>query len=522
MNNFDGIKRQSPQVKIEHGLPNSGQPARVSLLNSGGNKKRGRRLKLFFILIFIIILALGIFVLSRAVNLTNKIFIGKNFTFMQSIGQIFKGPKDSELISDDLNGQVNILLLGVGGEGHDGPYLTDTMILAQIRSSTGEIVLTSIPRDYLVNLPKNVGQQKINSAFFYGLDYSPGKKNLNWAGGGEWARTEVEKISGLRIPYFAVVDFSGFEKAVDQIGGLNINVERTFTDYEYPDNGIGYLPAQTFTAGDQHMDGAKALIFARSRHAAGIEGSDFARSQRQQKIISAFEQKVFANNIIKDASNINKLLGIFADHVHTNLSPSQIYKLYDLSKDKNNKILSLSLDPDTGLVCPEILASNGAYVLVPCKSEDDVKNFFKNSFSIGKLTSEESVVWLASSTGDKAAYNSAFRQLTNAGIVVYQLSYTKDDLPNTIVYQANPKPATMEFVKNILNATEATLPPPGVTVSKDKVDVIVVLGANAPILPEPTPYIRPPARVASTSTSTLDSGIKTNNTTSTSTLKSVQ
>jgi LCP family protein required for cell wall assembly len=346
------------------------------------------------------------------------------------------------------------------------------------------------------------GQDKINSAFAYGLG-----KNMDWDQAGQNAREVAQNLSGLQIPYFAVMDFSGFEKAVNQVGGLDITVDRTFTDYQYPDSGTGYLPPQTFTAGLQHMDGATALIFARSRHAAGIEGSDFARSQRQQKIIDAFKQKVLGGNIISNAGNLNSLLSIFADHFHTNMTPSEIFRIYSITKDKNMQTLSLSLDPDTGLICPEILASNGAYVLTPCpdKSVEDVKNFFKNSFSIGKLKAEQSTVWLASSTGNKQAYDTAFRQLTDAGIVVYQLSYSNDNLSQTIVYQVNSKPATTEFIKNTLNATEVTLPPPGVTVTKGKVDVIIVLGQNAPVEAAPTPYVAPPARAPSTTTSTLDS-----------------
>jgi anionic cell wall polymer biosynthesis LytR-Cps2A-Psr (LCP) family protein len=242
------------------------------------------------------------------------------------------------------------------------------------------------------------------------------------------------------------------------------------------------------------------LEFARSRHAAGVEGSDFARSQRQQKIIDAFKQKVLSGNLVGDAGNINSILGIFADHFHTNMTPSEIYRVYSLTKNKNMQTLSLSLDPDTGLICPEIAAQNGAYILTPCpdKSIQDVQNFFKNSFSIGKLALEQSTVWLADSTGNQQAYNTAYRDLTDAGITVFPLPYSKDNLSQTIVYQADPKPATTEFIKNTLNATEVTLPPPDVTVTKGKVDVIVVLGQNAPSEPAPSPYVAPPARVNTT------------------------
>ncbi len=156
---------------------------------------------------------------------------------------------------------------------------------------------------------------------------------MDWNQAGADARQTVETLSGLNIPYFAVLDFAGFKEAIDQVGGVDVVVDRTFTDYAYPaDVGDGYLPPITFTAGPQHMDGTTALEFARSRHAAGPEGSDFARSQRQQKIITAFEAKLFQLNIISGASTLNSLLDIFADHFHTNLDPGELYQLYNFYK----------------------------------------------------------------------------------------------------------------------------------------------------------------------------------------------
>ncbi len=506
MPNLDSINPKKPSLPpkiIISAVPN--KPRQASLLGRG-QKKSGRRiLKKVLLSVVCLIVILSAIVLVRAGNLSQKIFVGQKTTFFGKIVDLIRGGGDNgQLIGEDL-GQINVLLLGIGGEGHDGPYLTDTMILAQIRPDIGEVTLTSIPRDYWSDMPQG-GQDKINSAFAYGLG-----ENMDWDQAGLYSREVAQNLTGLQIPYFAVMDFSGFEKAVDQVGGLDVTVDRTFTDSQYPDSGTGYLPPITFTAGPQHMDGTRALEFVRSRHAAGIEGGDFARSLRQQKIIDAFKQKALSGNLISNASNLNSLLGIFADHFHINMTPSEIYRVYTLTKDKNMQTLSLSLDPDTGLICPEILASNGAYVLTPCpgKSIEDVQNFFKNSFSIGKLKSEQSTVWLASSTGNKEAYNTAFRQLTDAGLMVYQLSYSNDNLPQTIVYQVNPKPATTEFIKNTLNATEVTLPPPDVTVTKTKVDVIIVLGQNAPVEPAPAPYVAPPAKEPSTTTSTLDSTAST-------------
>ncbi len=497
MKNIDSINNKAPKVTVYSG---GTRPSPINLLNTKQKKGSKSILKRIIGLIILVIIILVATVTIRAANISQKIFVGNKTTFLSMITDVIRGGGSSErLIGEDL-GQINILLLGIGGEGHDGPLLTDTMILAQIRPDIGQISLTSIPRDYWVKLPDK-SEQKINAAFSYGY-FSRGE---DWDNAGKWARTVVENMSGLTVPYFAVMDFSGFEKAINQVGGINVTIQNSFTDYNYPDSKLGYLPPITFKEGNEHLDGTRALQFARSRHAAGIEGSDFARSLRQQKIIEAFKQKVLGGNIISSANNINQLLSVFADHFHTNIRPNALYRIYHLIKDKEMRTTSLSLDPETGLVCPQILASNGAYVLVPCKSEESIKNYFKNSFAIGDLAAEKSVVWLANSTSNTQAYNTAFRKLTEAGIQVYQLAYTKDNLSQTILYQANPKPATAEYLKNELKATEANLPPPGVTVSKDKVDIIIVLGQNAPVEAEPPRYIPPPARIPTTTTSTINS-----------------
>jgi LCP family protein required for cell wall assembly len=507
MPNIDAAGGKNP--KIQPVIKIKTENNSVSLISSRQKTNSKSFLKKILWLIGAIIVILGLGLYFKASSLSEKIFVGQKTTFFGQIADFIRGGGDNQKLEGEDLGQINLLLLGVGGEGHEGPYLTDTMILAQIRPDISEITLTSIPRDYLVTLPDK-SQQKINSAFAYGLN----NKELNWDKAGLWARKSVEQISGLKVPYFAVIDFSGFEKAIDQVGGLEIQIENTFTDYEYPNESFGYLPPQTFKAGTETMDGNRALIFARSRHAAGVEGGDFARSLRQQKIIDAFKAKLFNLNLITDSGAINNLLNNFANHFHTNMSPAQLLKLYKIVKDKNMTTMSLNLGSEVSLVCDRILASTGAYVVIPCRSQEDIENYFKNSFAIAKIKKEKAIVWLATSTKNTESYNSAFRELTDAGIMVYNLAYSKDNLASTLVYQVNSMPGTTEFIKNQLKATEVNLPPPGVNPSKDKVDIIIVLGQNAPIKPSPVPYIPPPAKV---STTTIDSASSTKPTISSTT-----
>ncbi len=224
--------------------------------------------------------------------------------------------------------RLNILILGVGGGRHDGPNLTDTILLASIDEEKNKVTLTSIPRDLWI--PDLSGSnKKINTAYTFG-------EARRMGGGLKLTEAVVKKVTGQNVDYGIKIDFSGFIKAVDILGGLDVNVDNTFDDYAYPVSGkeddtcgndvedikefIATKPAELeiqekfscrythlhFDEGPTHMDGETALRFVRSRHALGIEGSDFARSRRQQKIISAFRDKIFsAQTLVNPVTLIN-------------------------------------------------------------------------------------------------------------------------------------------------------------------------------------------------------------------------
>jgi LCP family protein required for cell wall assembly len=439
-------------------------------------KKGSRVLKRVLTTIVSVIVILAVVVLARAANLSSKIFVGQTSSFFRQVaGMINPAGQNVSLVGED-TGQINVLLLGIGGEGHDGPYLTDTMILAQIRPGDKKISLVSIPRDYFVPV-ENIGYAKINAAFAEGY-----ARHHDYNEAGQWAMKTVEQISGLDIPYFAVVDFSGFEKAIDLLGGVDVHVDRTFTDYAYPDEKEGYLPPQTFTAGDEHMNGARALIFARSRHAPGPEGSDFARGVRQQKIIHATKDKALQLNLITDAGKINSLLSVLGDHFHTNLALPELYHLYALTKDySKDAVINHSLDPSTSMVC-DGTSQDGAYILTNCTgvSKTAIENFFKDSFTAPVIAAGQTgIVWLADTNKNPAIYKAAEQKLTKAGFTVYSFVLGGPTLNQTLVYPLNSLPDAVNFIKQQLNATEVSTPPPGVTLNKARLDILVMLGKDA-------------------------------------------
>src|SRR6185436_5076257 len=135
---------------------------------------------------------------------------------------------------------------------------------------------------------------------------------------------------------YAVIDFKGFVKAIDDVGGVDVVVDKSFTDAtfpnDYPFDTKGVIAPVTFPKGSQHMAGQRALIFARSRHSENNnEGSDFARSERQKKIIIALKEKVLALNLT-NLNTINNLLTDFTENFRTNLEPYQLKRLGDIAK----------------------------------------------------------------------------------------------------------------------------------------------------------------------------------------------
>lgn len=439
-------------------------------------RSRGKRiLKWILILIAAVVIGLGIFVALRASGLASKIFVGQNTSLFGRLTDLVSSQTGGAKLEGERDGQVNVLLLGIGGPGHDGPYLSDTIIVAQLRPGDKKAVLTSIPRDYLVNT-KEIGQRKINAVFAEAY-----AKNNDWDEAGKTTREVVSKITGLEIPYFAVIDFKGFEKTIDLLDGVDVQIDRTFTDYTFPNSTEGYLPAVTFKEGQEHMDGNRALIFARSRHAAGEEGTDYARGVRQQKIIQAAKNKVTSLNLVADAGKINGLFSVIGNSFHTNLSPGQMIRAYNLTKDfGEDQTVSLSLDPETGLICPQTLEGSGAFVLTVCpgKKSTDIQDFFKNSFSTGQLTNEKATVWLADSSVTGKLYKKAETELNNAGLTVFKVVYGGKPLTQSVVYSVNNTPSTTDFIAQKLDASPVSLPPPGIKIDPSKVDVIVILGSS--------------------------------------------
>lgn len=311
--------------------------------------------------------------------------------------------------------EINILLLGIGGGVHDGPNLTDTIMVSNIDQKKNNVTFISIPRDLWI--PEIKG--KINTAYAIG-------ESKQKSGGLILAKSIVSKIVNKRIDYVVRVDFDGFIKAVDYIGGLNIDVERGFDDYQYPveenreelcGNTIEEASVKiatmeativfpcryehvTFNKGVQHMNGERSLIFVRSRYAKGVEGTDFARSMRQQKVIKAFRDRIFSIETLLNPVAVVNLFNTLSESIDTDIKQAEFDDFIRLGqKMKKASIQSIIVDygdPEKNkqglLINPPLIDYNGAWVLIPREGEgnySEIHNYIQCILTSDKLCAVE-------------------------------------------------------------------------------------------------------------------------------------
>jgi len=338
----------------------------VDLLNTEKTKKR--RNKIIAISVIAGLFLLTLFFVNKISPKRYDVTLQPKTGIFQTVKKIiFKEETVLEGQSDD---RINILLLGMGGAGHDGPYLTDTNIILSIKPSTNEVAMISIPRDLGVTIDKNV--RKINFAYAYGEAVQPGN-------GGNYSRQIFSETFGISIPYFVRVDFRAFKDLIDQVGGITIDVPRTFTDTAFPGPNFGYRTIH-FNSGPETMNGERALDFARSRHGNNGEGSDFARSQRQQLMLAALRDKMLSIGTYGNPRLVQQILGSLSEHISTNLNLAQLMYLGNLAKEVSVS-KNLTLDNAPGGFLVSTTGDTGAFLLFPRTGDyNDIKMAVRDVF----------------------------------------------------------------------------------------------------------------------------------------------
>ncbi|MFL5645957.1 MAG: LCP family protein [Chloroflexota bacterium] len=388
--------------------------------------------------------------------------------------------------------RLNILLIGADQRPGDKTFNTDTLIVVSIDPLTKQVAMFSLPRDTVdIPIPQGPARSVFGSSYSGKIngwwtavrkrsDFYPGKGNLPGYNG---LKSILGGLYGLDIKYFVEVNFDGFRKIVDVMGGVTINVQVPVSDDRFP-SVEGRLRRIYIPSGIQHMNGSEALRYARSRHGS----NDFDRGARQQRVLLSLREQADPQDLIP---RIPELIEALKSAVSTDIPTNQLAPLLGLASQVDTKnIRSYVFAPP--FYASDTCADSRGCVVLPRISR--IKSAVKTAFrgdapdeaQRQTLAQEAAGVWVLNGTGDPtrgsdiAGYldyhgvpASAPRQRpqgpvpANTRIVVY--NGAEDRLTSTIAY-----------LEQTFGVTATTATDPAV-----RTDIIVTVGKKTPTLEAP-------------------------------------
>ncbi|MBI2592058.1 LCP family protein [Candidatus Saccharibacteria bacterium] len=428
-----------------------------------------------------------VFIILAAVAV-GGIFMGVKFYILER--NLFRGGGGAPALEANVDvnklrgegdGRVNILILGIGGPGHEGADLTDTVMLASVDPINKQVSLLSLPRDLWVKIPNN-GSQKINAAFAYGKQNSKNK-----------SKTEQEKdalalldktlepVIGIPIHYHAVVDFVAFQQTVDALGGVTINVPETLYDpsIAWENNGNPVIAQK----GTTEFNGAKALLYVKSRQTS----TDFARSERQRLIVVALKDKILSAGTFANPIRISQLMDSLGDNIYTDFTLNDIRQLYEVvAKIPSSNIASLDLvTPPHDLLTTSSL--NGFSIVRPKAGLYDygpLQSYVRNALRDSFLIKEDAAVAIYNATSTTGMATKKADLLKSYGYkvtVVETAPKTTDPFQTTLVdLSSSEAKYTRHYLEQRLSVKAMGKIPPeyGITPPAET-KFVIILGKDA-------------------------------------------
>lgn len=227
-------------------------------------KKHGKAKKVILIVLAVIV------VLCVAVGAAAALYMNSISDSMKMDSEQ-QSELDTVLSESTVQEPYYVLLLGSDARANDTASRSDTMILVRVDANVGKATLVSIPRDTKVEIEGH-GTQKINAAYAFG--------------GPAGAVEAVEKMSGIEISHYAEIHFDELEKAVDQLGGIWVDVPESNDQTGASNTGV------ELNAGMQRLNGEQALAFARERY--GYNEGDFQRAENQRILVQALADTILS------------------------------------------------------------------------------------------------------------------------------------------------------------------------------------------------------------------------------------
>jgi polyisoprenyl-teichoic acid--peptidoglycan teichoic acid transferase len=314
--------------------------------------------------VFLVVFAAAYGAVAAGMRLSWKLLPGNGVRLPQQVAQLPLLAQPTPVSGS----RINILVLGtdhwpgrpdeytnVFPNGQDDVGHSNSIAVLSVNPDARTATILSIPRDLWVEVPDGHGNwtmDRINSAFHTGeLDKLPG-------GGGAAAAEAVTHDFGIPIDYYAVMDFAGFMKIIDALGGVTIDVPNTFTATVVPEADTGGYD-YTFFAGRQHFNGELALAYARFRY--DPEG-DFGRIQRQQQIALAARDKALSLGWATHALN---LWNEYRQSLESDIPAYDVPGFALLAAQMQGHAIQTYSLGDTQATTAVVLAESGADVLLP-------------------------------------------------------------------------------------------------------------------------------------------------------------
>ncbi|HXG26268.1 MAG TPA: LCP family protein, partial [Candidatus Binatia bacterium] len=405
------------------------------------------------------------------------------------------GPDVSEPAIPPWDGRERLNILLIGSDEQDRAHNTDTLITVSIDPQTNQVVMFSLPRDTVdVPIPPgparnvygNVYGLKINSLWVNARqrgDAWPGSANVR---GYNALKQVIGYLYGLDIKYFVEVNFDGFKKVVDTLGGVTINVQVPLLDDNFPRAG-GARERLYVPAGLQHMDGQAALDYARSRKST----SDFERAARQQRVIVSVRQQLDIASVLR---NLQPLADAIGESVRTDIPRDLVPQLLGLAdRIDTRSIRSVIFTPP--FYQQEFLSSPRGYIIVPRVQR--IRQAVADAFNVDPgfleardaLLEEAATVWVLNGSGrqGEAARLSEFLSYVGINATAPRREPDVSGLPTTTVRAYNGAetafPLTAAALQEIFG-----VPVTPVTDADVRANFVVITGGDTPQLtPPPAP-----------------------------------
>ncbi len=427
-----------------------------------------------------LLITIGLLGLIIGGYLAYKIYTTQRHIF-QGGGQapaVCDGNIPTSKLQKEGDSRVNILLVGIGGPGHDGPDLTDTIMIASVDTINDEAQLISIPRDLWVQIP-NQGSNKINSAYPNTKYASTAKTAVGKEQDGLNILNQViTQVSGVHIHYDVLVDFKAFRDSVNSVGGVTVNVPKTLYDPTVAwENHWNPVIAKQ---GIQHFNGAQALLYARSRETS----SDFERGERQRLLLVALKEKVLSLGTFSNPLKISSLLDSLGNNVYSNFDLTSVKCLYKQGsqiQSSNIKSLDLVTPPHALLTTGNI---NNLSVVLPRAGLFDfsaIKAYILSVLRDPELKKENSNVLVLNGTSTSGLATREAAILKEYG---YRVDSSGDapthDYQKTVI--VNLRGDVDKYTQNYLEkrfGVKAVGKLPDNSINSGTADFVIILGADA-------------------------------------------